>query len=122
MSVSRATVWPSLPPGAPAHLKCPILWLLRLLKNFRCVSEGGQGGSRTICLTAFVVLLSETGGGGGALNLYLGLFKLQIFPILNGSIDVLQRYVDALVIGAIKRQEPNHAVVVDLKGSTNRFE
>lgn len=45
----------------------------------------------------------------------LGLFDLQVFPILYGEINVLQDDVDALLISAIKGQEANHTVVINLE-------
>ncbi len=45
----------------------------------------------------------------------LGLFKLQVFTILYGKINVLQDNVDALLISAVKGQETNHTVIINLK-------
>lgn len=45
----------------------------------------------------------------------LWLFKLQVFTILYGEINVLQDHVDALLISAVKGQETNHTVIINLK-------
>lgn len=58
--------------------------------------------------------MSFAGGAERALDRYLWLFKLEVLPVLNGAVDVLQDDVDAFIVGAVKRQEANHAVVVNL--------
>lgn len=45
---------------------------------------------------------------------YLWLLKLQVLPELDGEVDVLQDDVDSFLVRAVKRQEPHHAVVIDL--------
>ena len=45
---------------------------------------------------------------------HLWLLKLQVLAILYRKVDVLQYYVDAFLIGAVKRQESHHTVVINL--------
>ena len=49
--------------------------------------------------------------------IHLWLLNLQIFSILNGKVDVLQHYIDAFLVCAVKRQEPYHAVVINLEST-----
>lgn len=57
---------------------------------------------------------NDTGFAKRAWHLHLWLLKFQVFPVLNGEINVLQDDVDALLVGPIEWQEANYAVVVDL--------
>lgn len=45
---------------------------------------------------------------------HLWLLDLQVLPILNGEVDVLQHYVDTLLICPVEGQKPYHAVVIYL--------
>lgn len=55
-----------------------------------------------------------------AWHLHLWLLKFQVFPVLNGEINMLQDDADTLLVGAIERQEANHAVIIDLNGTHHR--
>lgn len=54
------------------------------------------------------------------LFLHLWLLELQVLSVLYREVNVLQHYVNAFLIRAVKRQESHHAVVIDLDTQTER--